>query len=118
MSRRQEAIDLVLRLLRAYPSAHVSITDPATGARTEVHLPAEPAPISDGSCNSDILTTLREAGQRLTTTQLIAAMEAAGRPWAESTIKAALAAMVRDGTLLNRPDGKPKGYEVAGSGTP
>lgn len=75
--------------------------------------PGQPDP-DDQTCRDAILLTLREAGRRLTTSQLLTAMEAAGRVYGESHVKATLASLVRSGELDNRTDTVPRGYGFAG----
>jgi hypothetical protein len=100
---------MLLRVLSAYPQGHVTITDHVTGARTEIDVPpgahAEPE-----SCAANVLAVVSEAKKKLTTSEVLTALEAAGMPWAESTVKGALAQMVRDGTLVNRCNGQGRGY--------
>jgi hypothetical protein len=81
--------------------------------------PTDLAPLTDGytpfqptGCRADILTVLRAAGQRLTTNRILDALEEAGMIHGESTVKMALAEMVRSGILSNDNRAEPKGYAV------
>jgi hypothetical protein len=69
-------------------------------------LVADPA----GGCRADIFATLREAGRRLTTNELLAALERAGRVWGLSTVKGWLARLVREGSLTSNHAASPPGY--------
>jgi hypothetical protein len=69
--------------------------------------------VNAGTCAADILQTLREQGQRMTTQELLSALEAAERVWGESTVRNSLAALVREGKLTQRQDVRPKGYGLA-----
>lgn len=62
------------------------------------------------SCEADIREILEDAGQRLTTMQILAALDRAGKLWGESTVKRKLAEMVRDGQLTNEKERRPRGY--------
>jgi hypothetical protein len=64
-------------------------------------------------CRADILTVLHAAGQRLTTNRILDALEEAGMIHGESTVKMALAEMVRTGVLTNDNRAEPKGYAIA-----
>jgi len=68
-----------------------------------------------GQCEHDIRKVLRAANQRLTTSAILRALEARHMDWGESTVKRALAAMVRRGELTNRSDLRPRGYGLPGS---
>jgi hypothetical protein len=63
---------------------------------------------------NDIIQTLREAGCRLTTMKLLEAMEKRERLHGATTVKLALAEMVRRRRLTNRLDTDPKGYGLPG----
>lgn len=110
MRTRREAIEALLKLLRAYDQAEVIIIDPASGARSKLHIPAEPPQVEEDSCAADVLKAIRAAGHRLTTQQVLEAMTRAGDTWSDSTVKAALAELVRDGVLTSRGDVRPRGY--------
>ena len=62
---------------------------------------------------SDIIETLQGAGERLTTMQLLSAMERGGRIHGESTVRGRLRLMVKSGVLTNDQSAKPPGYAVA-----
>jgi hypothetical protein len=61
-------------------------------------------------CKRDITRVLYETGHCLTTRPILQALEARSLLWGESTVKRALAEMVRDGELTNRSDVRPRGY--------
>ena len=85
--------------------------------RITVELTGGPAPEGDGhmsDCLLDIIVVLVRAGRRLTTTEVLSALDAAGLSWGEGTVKAALAAAVKDELLDNKPDAKPPGYGLPG----
>lgn len=69
-------------------------------------------PASNGlsECAADVLSTLREVGHRLTTTQLLSEFSDREFLHGESTVKTTLARMVREKVLNNRSDISPKGY--------
>jgi hypothetical protein len=58
----------------------------------------------------DITRILQENHHRLTTTKILQELEVRNLFWGESTIKRALAEMVRDRELNNRRDVRPRGY--------
>lgn len=66
-------------------------------------------------CEADTLLTLREAAQRLTTMDVLDAMDRAGRLHGESTIKMALAKLVRSGLAGNSREA-PRGYYITDCG--
>lgn len=57
-----------------------------------------------------IVDTIRSAGHRLTTTEIISALERDFGPTSEGTTKQSLAVLVRRELLTNRQDTTPKGY--------
>lgn len=60
-------------------------------------------------CERDVLLTLAEATQRLTTMRVLEAMDDADRHHGESTIKMALALLVKSGLIANSRE-IPRGY--------
>jgi hypothetical protein len=62
------------------------------------------------ACQEHCIEVLREAGHRLTQSQILASLAKHGYHDAESTVKLALAQMSRDGRLTKDPDGNPRGY--------
>jgi len=82
------------------------------GGAFQVTLPAAPPPVRHdaSTCRQDIISVLRSAGHRLTTSQILNALDKRYMTWGESTVKAKLAEMVRDGTLTNDPNARPQGY--------
>jgi hypothetical protein len=127
---RRDVLQALQRLIdaQAAEDLHITIADHRHGITTTLYIPADttaaaitavaaassdasaPAYIDPDSCQADILATLAEAGRRLTTTKLLTAMHAAGRTWGDSTVRVALAAMVRKGIITNRIDTEPRGY--------
>jgi Fe2+ or Zn2+ uptake regulation protein len=69
-----------------------------------------PGPLS--ALQEDILLVLRQAGRRLTGEEVIRRLEEDNRPWGESSVRHALAAMVAAGLLDNRRGCRPRGYSV------
>jgi hypothetical protein len=69
-----------------------------------------PAPPVPPGCRADILAVLEAAGHRLTTAEILKALDQAKLVWGESTVKTNLADMVEDETLTNRQDVRPRGY--------
>src|SRR5947209_14186300 len=70
-------------------------------------------PVSSGDltpCQEHCLEVLREAGHRLTQSQILTLLAERGYLDGESTVKLALAQMSRDGRLTKDPDGNPRGY--------
>jgi hypothetical protein len=61
-------------------------------------------------CKQDITTVLDEKRRRLTTSKILKELRVRELIWGESTIKRALAEMVRDHELNNRRDLRPRGY--------
>lgn len=57
-----------------------------------------------------IMSTLREAGERMTTTRLLEAMNRAGHNFGDSTVKNALSILVTTRRIDNRRDTSPRGY--------
>lgn len=92
----------------ALPAPTPAIPPAATEAALD-----EPTPGSisgmDRLCQ-DILLTLEEAGHRLTTTKLMAAMNRGGREWSSRYVSRALKAMIDEGTLVNDQRARPPGY--------
>src|SRR5438477_8297799 len=61
-------------------------------------------------CQEHCLEVLREAGHRLTQSQILADLAKRGYHDGESTVKLALAQMSRDGRLTKDPEANPRGY--------
>jgi hypothetical protein len=59
---------------------------------------------------SNIISTIRENGRRITTTEILRALERKYGAASEGTTKTCLAGLVRRGLLNNRQDVTPKGY--------
>lgn len=57
-----------------------------------------------------VMSTLREVGERMTTTRLLEAMGRAGHDFADSTVKNALSILVTTRRIDNRQDTSPRGY--------
>jgi hypothetical protein len=64
-------------------------------------------------CTGVILQVLREAGRTLTTTGLLEEMARQGTVWSERTVCRHLAALTKDGILVNVVDSTPRGYRLA-----
>jgi hypothetical protein len=69
-------------------------------------------PINLTPCSKDILYVLGEAGHRMTTPEILSALDTSELIHGETTVKLALAKMVKDGVLDNRPDANPRGYGI------
>jgi hypothetical protein len=69
-------------------------------------------------CRADICAVLREAGKRLTTSEILTALDKSNRVWGESTVKTNLADMVEDRLITNRQDVRPRGYGLPEWDTP
>jgi hypothetical protein len=65
---------------------------------------------AEGEPRADILEVLRDTGHRLSTMQLLEALQRAGKVHGESTIKRKLAEMVAGGELTNEQRTTPRGY--------
>jgi hypothetical protein len=61
-------------------------------------------------CQEHCIEILREAGHRLTQSQILAALAKRDYHDGESTVKLALAQMTRNGQLTKDPDSNPRGY--------
>jgi hypothetical protein len=72
--------------------------------------PSPPPAASNWEADDQIVQTIRKAGERLTTDQLLYAMQGLGLSAKESTVKKRLAALVENKTLTNDPRAKPRGY--------
>ena len=81
---------------------------------TEAPPPDEDAQAERGPCISpivlDILRVLREAGQPLTGMRLMEELASRDIEWSKTSVEHYLASMVKDGTLENPPDARPRGY--------
>jgi hypothetical protein len=75
-------------------------------AAAELAAPAAP----ETPCTADILAVVCAAGRRLTTSQILTALEQANHLHGESTVKGTLARLVDAGVLTNDPDARPRGY--------
>lgn len=64
-------------------------------------------------CESDILRIVTAAGRKLRRKDIVAALEAEGILWGESTIANALAALVARQVLVNRRDKRGYGLQRA-----
>jgi hypothetical protein len=64
-------------------------------------------------CSADILTVLQAERIPMTQTRLLFELKAAGKEHSPRMVSAALAEMVKDGTLINPTDAKPRGYRLA-----
>jgi hypothetical protein len=65
-------------------------------------------------CKREITRVVYETNHRLTTRPILRGLQARNLIWGESTVKRALAEMVRDGELTNRSDVRPRGYGLPG----
>jgi hypothetical protein len=74
------------------------------GVTMSIHRGPARAPIAD-PCLAAIVSTLRAAGRRLTTLQLLAAMDAAGHQFSERTVSGRLSQAVRDGLITTDRSG-------------
>jgi hypothetical protein len=71
------------------------------------------APPTEG-CGGDILAVLRDAGCRLTLSQIEGAFARLGKEWSDRTLKRHLADLLAAGWVDNDPNGDPPGYGVRG----
>jgi hypothetical protein len=79
----------------------------------EYGLPAESSlawGVNESQCKQDIIRVLQAKNHRLTTAKVLQELLARDLLWGESTVKRALAKMVRDNELTNRTDVRPRGY--------
>jgi hypothetical protein len=65
-------------------------------------------------CKQDITRVLHDANERLTTKRILTELRVRNFTWGESTVKRALAEMVREHELNNRHDTRPRGYGLPG----
>lgn len=96
------------------------------GAKIHLPVPPAPAPVAASPaeessaggenrfyrCMPDILHVLRESPQPLTGLRIKAALYEAGKEWSDRWVDEMLARMVRDGTLENPADARPRGYRL------
>ena len=61
----------------------------------------------------DILKVLREVKRPLTRTRILEEMGRRGMDWSDRAVAGYLARLVEDGTLINDPEARPKGYRLA-----
>jgi hypothetical protein len=101
---------------RVYPEAPLAKVLLRFKDGVEVRMPvhgeparAGPAPLPPGP-KADILAAVEAAGHRLTTAEILKALDQAQHVWGESTVKNNLAELVDEGLLNNRQDVRPKGY--------
>ncbi len=102
-----------------YPGCHLEYVT--------IHLSHLPAPIQFADspafasaeeegrfsqCIADILDVLRQANRPLTTTRILDELSRAGKEWSERHVNSMLASMIRDGTLVNDPAARPRGYRL------
>jgi hypothetical protein len=96
------------------PAQGVSIPNPPTAELSSKTPDPERAPsFKDDQlcpCQRDCLKIIGQAGRRLTTSQVMTRLKEAGMLHGESTIKMALAFLVRTNHLTNRQGVKPRGY--------
>lgn len=64
------------------------------------------------ACTADILEVLEKVGKPLTTTRILAELSKTGKEWSDRWVAELLSRMVKDGTLDNPPDGRPRGYRL------
>ncbi len=65
-------------------------------------------------CKQAITRVLHDVNHRLTTNKVIEELQGRNLLWGESTVKRALAEMVREGELNNRRSPRPRGYGLPG----
>lgn len=92
--------------------------DRMRGRSIEVRLPLSVGFLAqdqgpDRRCTDDVLLILREAGRRLTTSEILAELERRNLLWGERTVKGVLAELVDQGTLTNDQRARPRGYSPA-----
>lgn len=110
MERARRVLDFIEELRTIQELRIESLTAVVDGMRIQIDRAEalrDPAPIAPPAdrCTAAILSTLSLAGRRLTTTQLLAAMDLAGYQFSERTISGRLAQAVRDGLLTTDRSG-------------
>jgi hypothetical protein len=121
--RRAEWDALLAETLRSglEPTSHTRYRPVCVGIWFSDHscvhhtLPPGEPPVAGGAeslsqCKRDITRILYETGHRLTTGPILRGLQDRNLIWGESTVKRALAEMVRDGELTNCSDARPRGY--------
>jgi hypothetical protein len=100
-SQRSQPVWVSIRFSDGYSVHHALCPGPWAAAR---------GPDTLSQCKRDITRVLYEVGHRLTTRPILQGLQDSDLIWGESTVKRALAEMVRDGELTNRSDVRPRGY--------
>jgi hypothetical protein len=103
------AIEMLTRAVTSTPAVSATPAPPAAPASVE----DEQATRQRLQCAADILAVMG-AKRRLpmTQTRLVFELKTAGKEHSPRIMSAALAEMVKDGTLENPPDAKPRGYRL------
>jgi tRNA A-37 threonylcarbamoyl transferase component Bud32 len=98
-----------------YPHKVRAVAEHAGKRVTITVEPIHVVPLFDmlSECERDIMSALKSAGQRLTRPQIVAALDAAGQLHGDSTIRNALARLVRAEILDSPGVGKRGGYGLA-----
>lgn len=100
---------------RHYPGLAVEELSVKLSNQRKVKLPAPlqfPNASERSGCAEDILTVVREAGHRMTTSQIMDELERRNMLWGERTVKGALAVLVQEGKLTNDQNARPRGYGI------
>lgn len=88
---------------------------PTGPPREEVAPTPGPAPMTQGreptrGCGADVLRAMRDADCRLTTSQIMDALAAAGKEWSERQVKRCLVGLQEVGAIDKNPNAEPPGY--------
>jgi hypothetical protein len=95
------------------PFAVPTLAPEASNSDEATRVPNASAPDTKLSqCVLDILDVLEKAGRPMTTMRILSELDRAGKEWSHRHVAGFLAAMVKDGTLLNPTGGKPAGYRL------
>lgn len=105
MTLREAMIASIVRFLELFRGeTNVTVTDETGNVVNEFLVPeneesrVEPAL---GTCGGDILYVLRKSVRRLTTMEVLEALESENMFWGESTVKQTLSKLVKDGWIDN-----------------
>jgi hypothetical protein len=111
-SDRAAALQTLLHLLESVTkTVRVTVRSDSGHLLSVTIPPATPkADPSDRDCRQDILAVLREAGYRMTTTEILTELDRRKWLWGERTVKGYLSEMVIDGDLDKSAKVHPPGY--------
>lgn len=106
---REQIVESICAAIRAGGKLRVVLIGELINASWDVPAPRLSGP-RPSQCEEDVVTVLTDAGHRMTQEQVCGALSTSPYVWGESTVKQALARMVKDGRLNRDPDANPKGY--------